>query len=172
MRTTTQPVTLTLTPSDYASALQLHARRYFIANTGPKIFTFLIVLVALAMMIMTGFDEGFTSAAIGGLIGLAAMPPLIYFIALPYRAKKVFAQQKTLHAPIAASWSEDGFTANTSSMGGTIAWNQYFGWSEDQAVFLIMQSQQLFQMLPKRAMTNQQIEDLRAHLVRSGLKKI
>lgn len=165
-------VRFTLTAEDYANALRLHMRRYWATRWGPKLFMLVVFVGAILAMVLTEFHEGWTSAAIGGMIGAVIVPLLAYYVFIPRQARKVYAQQKTLHQPVEASWDETGYTASTETVSSVVVWTDYYGWSLDDKMVLFMQSQALFQMLPRHALTDVQLADLTDAVERSGLKKI
>ncbi|WP_332712431.1 YcxB family protein [Pelagibacterium mangrovi] len=165
-------VRFTLTAEDYANALRLHMRRYWVTRWGPKLFMLVVFVGAILAMVLTGFDELWTSMAIGGMIGAVILPLLAYFVFLPRQARKVYAQQKTLHQPVEASWDEAGYTASTETVTSVVVWTDYYGWSLDDRMVLFMQSQVLFQMLPRQALTDAQLADLIEAVERSGLRRI
>lgn len=166
------PATFQITAEDYAAALRLHAWRYLVSRRLPKLFALIVVLGSVAAMVVSGFDERYTSMAIGGLIGLAVLPPLAYFVFIPMRARKVFRQQKTLHMPVTVTWTDEGYTATAGQHGGTIAWTDYYGWSADATMIILMQSDALFQMLPKRVLSPADLTDFEQTVTRSGLRRI
>lgn len=161
----------TLTAEDYANALRLHMRRYWATRWTPKLTVLVIFLIAIAILVTSSSDL-WTFAAIAVMISAAAAPVARYFFDLPRQARKVYAQQKTLHQPIDASWTPDAYVTTAEDAASTIGWGEYYGWSADEKVVLLMQSQALFQMLPRRALSESQMSDLLATIQSSGLKKI
>ncbi|WMT89454.1 YcxB family protein [Pelagibacterium sp. H642] len=162
----------TITAEDYANALRLHMRRYWATRWGPKLFVIVVFVIAIGAMVMTDFDEAWTSAAIGGIIGAVLLPLLGYLFIVPRRARKVYSQQKTLKQPVEVSWTQEAYIAHTEAAASTVAWTDYYGWSADGKMVMFMQSQNLFQMLPRHALTDEQMNDLTAIIERSGLKRI
>ncbi|KKB07714.1 hypothetical protein VE26_13665 [Devosia chinhatensis] len=123
-------------------------------------------------MVVTAFDALVTSAAAGAMIALACLPLLQYFVLLPYQARRIYRHQKSLHYPVQAAWSDRGYSASSGEVSGTTSWNDFYGWSADARIILFMQSPVFFQMLPRRALSDEQAERLFADLERSGLKRL
>ncbi|TKT78280.1 YcxB family protein [Aquamicrobium sp. LC103] len=105
------------------------------------------------------------------LIGAFSMPLLFYFL-LPQHARKVYRQVKTMRHPTEVSWNHEGYSASTATSTSTIAWNDYFGWSADEKIVLLMQAPNLFQMLPRHALSGEQAGDLIGHIENSELRRI
>jgi len=144
-------VSFTISSEDYADALRLHMRQYWVCSLMPKLFMAVLLLLCVAAIVLSGIEPTVTSAAIGAMIAVACLPLLSYFVVLPYRARRTHRQQKTLHYPVEAAWGEQGYSASTKDTSGTISWSDYYGWSADDRMILFMRSPTLFQMLPRRA---------------------
>ncbi len=52
-------------------------------------------------------------------------------------------------------------TLTNEQGGATIPWSDFLKWADNDRVFLLFQGPRLFNMLPKRALTAAQIDDLR-----------
>lgn len=128
--------------------------------------------VCAVAIIVSGFDPTPTSIAIIVLIGTAIMPLLSYFILFPRQARKVYRQVETMRHLTEVSWNLEGYSASTATSTSTIAWGDYYGWSADEKMVLFMQSPNIFQMLPRHALSSEQAKDLMDHLEKSGLRRI
>jgi len=160
----------TLTSADYTAALRLNMRSYY---RRPLPLLVLAAFAALALFILVvrpGEDATLGSIALGAAIGVLILPLVVYLLFVPLRARKIFAQQKTLHEPVSIAWSETAYTASTPTVTGTVPWSNYFDWLEDDRMIVIRQSMTLFQMLPKTALTAEQAADIRACARAGGLK--
>lgn len=164
--------TFTITAEDYADALRLHMRRYWMSRPGPKLFVAAIVAAGLLAGPLSGFDPGLTGAGIGAAIGAVIVPLLSYFFLIPGRARKIHAQQKVLRHPVEVSWNDEAYSAASDASASVVRWGDYHGWSADEKMILLLPSSVLFQMLPRRALSEAQAADLIAHIERSGLRRI
>jgi len=154
-----------LEESDYVSAVNLHnrlvgrrAKRFVVG------FVLIVVVAAVAWMI-----KWYTvlAGAVGGLVGGLGVFVLIRFLYAPWRARRIFRQQKSLQRPFDVSWSESGFTARDASGGHTTPWSDYIRWCENPAVFLLYHSDALFQLVPKRACPDERtVSEFRSWLQR------
>lgn len=92
------------------------------------------------------------------------------WLLLPRRARRLFRQQKSLDQDHLVTWNDAGISYRTPKAVSDLAWSDYHGWYEGRAVFLFMLNDQLHHFVLKRAMTEDQIADLRAtaapHFVR------
>src|SRR5690606_26244767 len=147
-------------------------RRAWATRWELKLFLLAVYALGILTMVLSGFDALLTSIALGGMIAAPLVPVLTYFIYLPRLARRVHPPPTTLHQPVEASWTEEGYTASSGTTTGTVAWTDYYGWSADDRMVLFMQSQLLFQMVPRHGLTREQADDLIAHVERSGLRRI
>lgn len=166
------PVSFTITAEDYANALRLHMRRYWATRAGPKLFIAAMFALCLIAVIVSDFDPTPTTVAIIVMVGTALWPLLAYFLLIPWQARKIYREDKTLQHPIEASWTRDAYFASTATVTNTIPWSDYYGWSADEKMMLFMNSPASFQMLPRHALINEQAADLIGHLENSGLRRI
>ncbi|QCI67240.1 YcxB family protein [Phreatobacter stygius] len=163
MASTDRAVTVTLTEDDYAAANKLHVLNEY---RRPWSLIAIACIVVIYCLFIYASVTGFRSFAIPGLyvhiifIALLALPAVNYLVLAPYTARKTFRQQKTLHHPITYSWSEAGLKATNVSGEWLVPWTDYLKWSEDDRVVLFYQAPRLFQMLPKRAVTAEQLADV------------
>ena len=165
-------VSFTITVQDYINALRLRARRHWIRNLALKLVSAAALAAVLLAMVLSGFRPSLTIGAIGGLIALACLFLFTYLVRLPWQARKVYSQQKTMQHPVTASWNSEGYSASTKAASGTISWSDFWGWTADENIILFFHSPVLFQMLPRRALTPEEADDLFVHLAQSGLHRL
>lgn len=165
-------ISFTISAEDYASALRLHMRRYWARKLGPRIFVAAVFAACFLAAIVSRFHPLWTSAAIGAGIGAVCLPLFTYFVLLQRQARKIYSQQKTMQSPVDASWSKDAYSAATATVTGVTPWCDYYGWSADEKMVLLMQSPVLFQMVPRHALSAEQADDLIAQLEHSGLHRV
>ncbi|MFD1940812.1 YcxB family protein [Paradevosia shaoguanensis] len=168
-------VSFTITAEDYANALRLRMRRYWLKSTRIRVFVAAVVVACILAFTIAGFDSVPGSLAIGamlGLIGLSAWLVIGYFALLPRQARKIYGQQKTMQHPVEASWNSEAYSAATAVASSTVPWGEYHGWSADETMILLMHSPVLFQMIPRHALNAAQAADLTERLKQSGLRNI
>ena len=152
-----------LEADDYIAANRLHTRMKW--RSLPALGSFLCFILGYAVFLYGSWRAPpnaplvmfVTFVVICGIV----IPPLSYLLYLPYKTRKVFREQKNLHYPMTVSWSETGFKVENQQGNATMPWTDFFKWSEDGRILLLYHSSRLFRMLPKRALTEAQLADMR-----------
>jgi hypothetical protein len=172
----TGSVTFTPVETDYIAAVRanylhrLAARRFWVRAA---------LAIACAVAVLAGvvfvFDGdrnavmvASLSGGIGGAIGLLVCIG-IAFAMLPRRTARLFRQQRTIHQRFDYSWTDYGLSFRSDTASGETPWSDFRGWRETGPAFLIYMNDSLFQFLPRRALTPEAADDLRATLEQSGL---
>lgn len=70
---------------------------------------------------------------------------------IPWKARRVFRQQKSYHCSFELCWYDAGFAARDSNGQYTTPWSDFIKWQEHGRLFLLYHSDLLFHMVPKRA---------------------
>jgi hypothetical protein len=96
----------------------------------------------------------------GVLAWLAAVLGLS-FLLIPRRSRKLFQQQRTLARDFDVEWTDQHLAFQSDISSSTIAWPDYYKWREGRDTFLFYLNERLNHFLPKRALTPEQIIDLR-----------
>lgn len=153
----------TLTADDYVAANRAFARVVYRRPT-TRLFWIIFVCAFIGLLIWRRQLEaqGFpANVCIGALATLMILPFVMYFFVLPRNSRRAYAQQKTLHTPIEISWSDKGYRTVNDRGDWTIPWSDFLQSSESNDVFLLFQGPRLFNIVPKRALSQDQIDDLR-----------
>lgn len=163
----------TLTPEDYAGALQTTLRDQYRKPLSIVVHAALLLGLVASLALPNPEILGAFPLALIFLVPLIIVP-VNYFVLVPGRARKIFKQQKTLHREIDAAWSEAGYGAQNAPSADPLAavtpWGDYARWRENEDIVLFFHSDAMFQMLPKRALDPAQLEDIRACARAAGLK--
>jgi hypothetical protein len=160
--------TFTLDELDLRRAVRLHA---FSAFREKRTLVRMAVLWAIAMAAFAGF---FSAAGMpwpelrGNLLpfGLVIVATILGFslgipLALgPLVIRRRFKQDKLVRKPVSASWDEEAYEAEQPGARNHIPWRDYMKIREDKHLFLFFISDYSYQILPKRALTQEQIADL------------
>jgi hypothetical protein len=156
-------VSLTLTADDYVAANRLHFLNCYRKRSAVAVF----VLLVLAYLVWTAVAHLYQWGATGWLAMnacFAAVPACViasYFLSVPISTRKSYRNHKALHRPYTFSWSETGLAVTSASGEWNVAWSDYLKWDENARVFILYQAPRLFNILPKRALTEEQIVDIR-----------
>ncbi|MCV9939838.1 YcxB family protein [Boseaceae bacterium BT-24-1] len=160
--------TFTLDELDLRRAVRLHA---FSAIRETRTLIRMAVLWAIAMAAFIGFFSAagmpwpelrghlpaialiITATILGTSLGIPlALSPLII--------RRRFKQEKLIRQPVSAGWDEEAYEAEQPGVRNHIPWRDYMKIREDRHLFLFFLSDYNYQILPKRVLTREQIEDL------------
>jgi YcxB-like protein len=146
-----------LQPEDYIAAQGLHMRS---ARKRAMLLGAAALLIGLLLLLLhEQWSVIFGCGLIGGTIGGAISQTIVRSFVLPRRARRRFAQQKSLHGEVQFDWDEDGLAWATERGSGKTPWGDYLKWREDDRFILLYQTDVLFQMVPKRAFANAHEKD-------------
>lgn len=162
------------TPADLAAVYRSQLR-WLIRR--PRSLRYLLllpaVISAVAVEMFVLLDPDWTAWNLSGAVLLSfggiALLLLLTCALLPRTARRHFRQQKGLHQEWRVEFTRFGLRAMTPSQDGTIAWTEYVGWSQNDEVVLLYQSDHLVQFMPTRALAPealQTLHELVAHLPR------
>jgi hypothetical protein len=150
---------------DYLSAQALH-RRW----SKRKTIIVLLSVVGAGVLGVVLWCQGAQSIAggvIGGLVGGTIGGSVVRYGYIPWKAKRVFRQQKSLQREFSLSWNADGAHVKDANGDYSSAWSDFVRWKENDRLFLLYLSDVMFYMIPKRAFSSQsQLGEFRAHLAR------
>ena len=134
---------------DYLHALRLHMQpRPWLKITGYILLTFFII--AFAYIIFGFFNNKSNLPTIFGISFFFLYLLAWYSIYVPYKAKKVYKQQKSLQIPFEVVVTKEGLNCSNEIGKSSIPWSNFLKWKENKNLFLIYHSDVIFQMLPKR----------------------
>ena len=158
-------VTFTLTQDEYVAAGKLSLLALF---RRPPLLIALFAGVVVVMLIVGSIGNSpKDSNAVWLQYGLVfaaiiVMLALSYFVTVPASYRRNYKHHKHLHQPIAWSWDSSGFEVRTENSHSHLKWTDVFRVSENRQFLLIYLTPQLMHILPKRALTIAQIEELRS----------
>jgi hypothetical protein len=168
MTSADRKATFTLDELDLRRAVRLHA---FSGMREKQTNIRLIVLWFIGMAAFVGF---FSAAGMpwpelrGNLLPIALVMVatiLVFSLGIPLALgplviRRRFKQDKLVRKPVSASWDEEAYEAEQPSARNHIPWRDYMKIREDKHLFLFFISDYSYQILPKRALTTEQITDL------------
>ncbi|NEU14668.1 YcxB family protein [Methylobacterium sp. BTF04] len=80
-----------------------------------------------------------------------------------------FHQQKLLHDAFEITLDRTGVNSKNQRIQMRFDWKDYVRWREDNYIVLIYQSDISYQMIPKRAVSAEQLEDIRFFALAAGV---
>jgi hypothetical protein len=141
-------IDLKLEPGDLLRAQYLHYRpRPWLRNV------YLAVVAALFAAIVYSYLERQRHLCIRLCVysAIAAIYLLLYYFALlPWKARRIFRQQKGLHHSVQIELRDDGLFSLSPRGSATVPWADLLKWKENKHLLLLYHSDVLFHMLPKR----------------------
>ena len=160
--------TFTLDELDLRRAVRLHA---FSSIREKQTIIRLAALWAVAMAAFIGFFSAtgmpwpelrgnllpFALVVIATILGFSLGIPLALG---PLVIRRRFKQDKLVRKPVSAGWDEEAYEAEQPGARNHIPWGDYMKVREDRHLFLFFMSDYSYQILPKRALTPEQIADL------------
>jgi YcxB-like protein len=156
-----------LTEDDYRQGYKAFRRRKTFSLWATRI-GWVLLFLALAEALFAsifgffGFDRSLPDLAL--LWGLVAFWAYCLWYAPRYAARKMMKGSPSASLPHTAQMSEDGLYFRTSAGESRLTWNLIIGWVEVERVFALFPSPLTFFPIPKRAMTDQQQDELRSLL--------
>ena len=137
-----------ISSADYLSAIRagMKPRPAFAVLGGLIIVLVLVALIVLLYAWHAG-ERDWTDA-----IGLAAIAyfPAWYWLYLPWKVRRLYAQQRALQEPASVEISTGGLEFRTANGEGLLRWENVYRWRETGDVFVLYQSDVLLHPIPKR----------------------
>ncbi|MBO9100852.1 MULTISPECIES: YcxB family protein [unclassified Rhizobium] len=100
-----------------------------------------------------------------GLFSCLAYPMwrlALHYWLLPRHSRRYYKQAAVLQEPITVAWSALGLATQSRMVTTSMPWSAYIGRLEDDAILLFLQTDALYQFIPKRALSPDQVQQLRA----------
>jgi hypothetical protein len=150
-----------LTEDDYRQGYKAFRRRKTFSLWATRIgWVLLFLALAEALYVsISGFDREFPTLAL--LWGQVAFWAYCLWYAPRYAARKMIKGSPSASLPHTAQMSDEGLYFRTSAGESRLSWNLIIGWVEVERVFALFPSPLTFFPIPKRAMTDQQQDELR-----------
>jgi hypothetical protein len=166
-----------LTEDDLASANRVwlswrRSRKYYLV-----IFTIFFAVFAFSfvpkletedktsIIVTLAFDTILAVAAISVITGLT-------YVLVPRRARKLFRQQKSLHAEASIGWSDKGFSYKSELTSSLHPWTHYRQWGENKDVLVMFLTDTQFNLVPKRDIPDGALEELKSLLAKAGIQRV
>lgn len=164
-------ITYHITRDDFVDAQKLHrskSPRAFVRGlvVAAKVF----VLAGLAVMIVLAAvtRDRNIRANFAPLIGLWILWVLLYWVWAPFNWRRTYAKDRRLQDEFTTDISEEGVFMKSPTFDANLKWGLFLRILESDRVFLLYQTDRLFNMFPKSAFAPAEIEEFR-QLVRRKL---
>lgn len=104
--------------------------------------------------------------------GVAVQIPITRRLYIPMVARRTFKQQKDLGDWRTIEVQPPRIVFRTENAIANTPTENFLKWAENQKIVLLYRSDRLFNMIPKRAMTDEFYAALTAELARAGVRKM
>ncbi len=157
-----------LTAEDLAHAARLNLRQAFFSL--KFLFKFVTVIVIASLVICTFYYHVIDQTPSPGVVlmigalWIATAILTLYglaYVGAPRQMRKIFKQQKNLHKPYTLTWDGDRLESTSEAGNARLAWDELLKMCEDSKIMLFYESEQLYRLIPKRYLTQDQIASLR-----------
>ena len=160
--------TFTLTEEEAVAAAVLVLNKQLWAKRSFRLLVWAILglLLILGLLDPRALMQPFLLALIGAAIVLF----LTIRMVVPFHAKRHFRQAAALRDEIAVTWDDEGVSLSGAHGNSRLAWGEFHRWAENDRLVLLFQSQMLYNIVPKRVLTAEQVDDLRSKLQDAHVK--
>ena len=149
---------------DFIDAQKLHrskghgafARAIVIASKVLVVTAFLVLLILAAV---TRDRKVWSNLA--PLIILSVVWTLVMWVWLPFNWRRSYAKDRRLKHEITADISDNGIHMESSDFDSNLKWGLFTRFLESERVFLLYQTNRMFNLFPKSAFTGGEIEEFR-----------
>ena len=84
----------------------------------------------------------------------------------------MYEQTSLLQEMLTFDWDAKGFSIKGESANSRIEWSKLYAWDEEDEIFVLMQNEMMYNLVPKSALAEGQEADLRGCLESSGLRRL
>jgi len=154
-----------LTSDDYLDANKLHMRK-----RGWKRVLWIVFWVLLGVGALLSADIAMQDRNAG-------LPPLLLILLIagvqlflrlfyvPRRVRRVYSQQPNLQLPFESVCTDSGIESSNANSTNRLPWNHLTRWKEGPALFVVYQSDLIFNIVPKRCFAEpEQVDGFRSLL--------
>jgi hypothetical protein len=145
----------------------LDAQKLAIKKSGPaaRMARWYMPILGCGMLLFLALNVRHLTADPRLFIGAAFA---LYFIAIPWltrrKQKKMYESTQGMHGRLSAEFDDTGVRFSGPNHNGFLGWQNYASFSEDPCCFLLWQPTKIFNIIPKRHLASQQVEELRSFL--------
>ncbi|WP_343313882.1 YcxB family protein [Brucella sp. BE17] len=157
-----------LTAEDLANAARLNLRQAIFAR--KFLFRFVAIILVAGLISCIFYYHAiartlplgvvFMIGAVGTATFVLTLSGLTYLSA-SRQTRKIFKQQKNLHQPYTLNWNDSRLELTSEVGNARFSWNDFLKIREDSQNILLYESENLYRLIPKRFLTEDQIISLR-----------
>jgi len=167
----THAVTYRLSEADAVSAGRFAAGRQMRLRPIVRVLM-ILVAVLYAILLLLDWRAATQPLLLALLLAVGAALLLATWVLIPWQMKRHFRQAPGLRDEIGIDWDDEHLGFETSRGHSRLAWSDYHRWGENERLLLLFQSEILYNIVPKAALGQDQLDSIRGALVRAGVRKI
>ena len=162
------------TEEDLVQAARLYSGR---SLNRPQVIVSYLSLWFFSLILFTYLVTGETSPAAVvedpvRILGLSILPFVLILLwtlwLIPTLARRNFRQQKALQGDFIYRWSEKGLSVQADIGNFEMPWDHFVSWGENANTILILETDRLYRVIPKRVLSPDQQAGLRHYCARIG----
>lgn len=104
-------------------------------------------------------------------LGLGAYFTLLFFVFIPWQAKRIFLQQKALQRPFVIEFTDDGVRSEAENGSAEMKWADFHKWKANRSLILLFHSDALSNIVPTRSFADDAQRAALLALIESKLGK-
>lgn len=154
-------ITYTLTQNEYQEAVYYHYK----AGKRPLIISVFLGLATFFILVGTDFSN--TREVITNILTVFfAISAYLLFVRMltAYQAKKVYTKSPILSEEVTLKVSKKGIEYNKSANTELLRWENFRKWKQNEKYYLLYTNHYQFNVIPKRALSEEQIKELEDYL--------
>ena len=92
------------------------------------------------------------------------------YLTLPWQARRLFRQQKSLHQPLRFRWSSHGLDTEARTGSSHHDWADFHRWFVGRKTLLLFVNDRLFIFLPRHRLDDAAVDELRSLVAGAGVR--
>lgn len=155
-----------LTADDYVAANKLHMQK-----RGWRRVMWIVFWVLLGVGALLSADIAIQDPKAGLpplllILLIAAVQLFVRLFYFPSRVRRVYSQQRNLQLPFESVCTDSGIESSNANSTNRLPWNHLIRWKEGPALFVVYQSDLIFNIVPKRCFAEpEQVDAFRSLLI-------
>jgi hypothetical protein len=158
-------ISYTLTERDLREGFTVHRDRTSFTKWLFRVFpavTFLFCAYGVVQSVIHPGEQKLATYV--PVLGIGILWAILVWGGPRYTANKQFQCNKVMQLPRTLGWDDTGLHSACEVSSGDTAWNGLLDWREGESVFLLYYSPESFFVVPKRALTSEEVAEFRERL--------
>lgn len=114
-----------------------------------------------AFIILAVIVNAFATKSVSGGAFIAVIWGALILVGIPWSWIRAYKSDRRLHEPIHAVFTDTEVLLDQPNSSGRLTWSRFIRYRETRHTFLLYQGPRLFNVIPKRALTIDQVEEFR-----------